>query len=100
MRYQRGSCIICGQGTDTALGFKGSGEAHIAFLIVLGVAEDEASATVSVATNSEPGMVPSGKFVATYRLCARCVREAEPDFPPPVLLMVDGEIPVIEVEEP
>jgi hypothetical protein len=49
-RYLPGSCVSCGQGTDTGLNVKGEGEFHIAFLTQLfGIPQDEAADTVSFA---------------------------------------------------
>ena len=85
MRFERGSCVVCGQGTDTALACKGAAEAHVAFLEMLGVPEGQAESTVSFGTTSS----------RIYRVCARCVRESGRGFPPPVLLTDGAKIPEV-----
>lgn len=62
MRFEKGSCIVCGQGTDTALAFHGEAEWHMAALIVLGVPAAEVEQTYRSATGSDTGKVPAGEF--------------------------------------
>jgi hypothetical protein len=95
VRYQAGSCVVCGNGTDTALAVEGEAEWHIALLIELGVPEAEAPDVVSAGTNSDPGKVPAGRFKAVYRVCAACVERAPADFPAPVLFVEGGTMPMI-----
>ena len=72
-RYGPGSCIVCGQGTDTGFASEGKAEWHTATLIVkLGLPEKEASTLVSISTGNEPGTVRDGRVVLGYKLCGTC----------------------------
>ena len=76
-RYEPGSCIVCGQGTDTGFASKGEAEWHMVTLIMkLGLREEEASTLVSIGTGNEPGTVPDGRFVLGYKLCGNMRGEA------------------------
>lgn len=99
VKYQTGSCIACGQGTDTALGVEGPAEWHVAFLVVLGVPSEQAGAIVSGSTGNPPGSGPRFTYRASYRVCAGCVRDcgAAPPFPAPMLALDGAEIPVIAI---
>lgn len=72
MKYQAGSCVVCGQGTDTVIAFHGEAEWHIAGLRVLGVPEGEDVLAYEAATGSEPGTAPSGETTLQVRVCAAC----------------------------
>jgi hypothetical protein len=79
------------KGTDTGLAFKGEAEWAIAGLLRLGVPEDEASATVSLGTDSDPGKVPPGVITVAFRVCKSCADQAGM----PVGLMAFGQLPTI-----
>jgi hypothetical protein len=66
-RYGPGSCIVCGQGTDTGFASEGKAEWHTATLIVkLGLPEKEASTLVSISTEMSPApSATAGSFWAT-----------------------------------
>lgn len=73
MRYRAGSCVVCGQGTDTAVGVDGEAEWHIAALQLLGVPQEEATGVFENATGCGAGQVPEGRFKGPIRVCAACV---------------------------
>jgi hypothetical protein len=88
-RYEPGSCVICGQGTDTGFASKGQAEWHMVTLIMkLGLREEEASTLVSIGTGNEPGTVLDGRFVLGYELCGTCAEKRGV----PVAPAVDGAI--------
>ncbi len=94
-RFNAGSCVVCGYGTDTALAFQGEPEWCIAGLVALGLHATEAEATFRTGIGRGPhDLVPSFATV-TYRVCATCVRNAKANFPAPVLLYFGAEIPCI-----
>ncbi|MGV0607364.1 hypothetical protein [Mycolicibacterium sp. XJ1904] len=102
-KYQTGSCVACGQGTDTAVAVRGEGEWHVAFLLQLGVPDDHASATVSVGTGCAPGQVPEGVYTTHVRVCTECFAKApfhakSPFHKPvkPALYVEGAELPLIE----
>lgn len=87
---QRGSCIACLNGTDTALGFRGDLEWAAAGLTALGVPEDQAVATVE---NTELPVDEAGRVEAVFQVCASCAAKAGM----PVGLVYGGaKIPTIE----
>ena len=56
MRYQPGSCVRCGRGTDTGFAMEGEAEWQVAVLIAkLGLGNADASHTMSAATGSAAG---------------------------------------------
>lgn len=85
-----GSCIVCLTGTDTALAFAGSLEWKAAALVVLGVPQREAIATVDQFVDG------SDRAAVTIRVCASCVRNSRANFPEPALVYVGGEVPCIQ----
>jgi hypothetical protein len=90
------SCIICLQGCDTGLGFRGEGEWVVAGLMALGIRDfDEAAAVVSLATGTEPGMVPDGVITVGVRCCESCVAQSGTGFPLG-LAVRGGELPCVE----
>jgi hypothetical protein len=96
-QYQTGSCIVCGQGTDTAVGVRGEAEWHVAFMMQLGIPYDQANATHSFATGAAPGHVLDGIHTSHVRVCADCFANS-PFYPKvkPALYIESGELPVIE----
>jgi hypothetical protein len=64
----RGTCIACYTPTDTALALEGEPEWIAAVLVVMGVPNDQAVATIERAPN--PAKV-------TLRVCADCANKAE-----------------------
>jgi hypothetical protein len=86
-RYKPGSRIVCGQGTDTGFSSTGDAEWHMVTLIMkLGLREGEVSTLISISTGDEPGTVPDGRFVLSYKLCGTCAEERGV----PVALTLDG----------
>jgi hypothetical protein len=69
-----GSCVVCLQGCDTALAFRGEAEWVLAGLRVLGLPDDEAAKTLTEVTGCAPGMVPDGKITVPVRVCEACVQ--------------------------
>jgi hypothetical protein len=69
-----GACVVCLQGCDTALAFRGEAEWVIAGLRVLGLPGDEAEKTLTDITGCEPGMVPNGELTVPVRVCETCVQ--------------------------
>ena len=68
----RDSCVVCLQGTDTALALTGEAEWVIASLVALGIPSDQATVLVSSVTGCDPGKVPIGDFTLVFRVCAGC----------------------------
>lgn len=71
------SCVSCFRGdTTTGVAIRGEAEAAIAFLLTVGLPEDQAYATAAVVFEQEmgcdPGMVPSGIHDFPFRICAEC----------------------------
>lgn len=98
--FGRGSCIVCGRGTDTALAFQGEAEWCLAGVVALGVPEDEAYLTLlsgwqEEGRGTQKGQVPCGTLSAVIRVCADCVEAATPNFPKPTLLYRGAELPAI-----
>lgn len=91
---QKGSCIVCLRGTDTALAFRGSIEWVTAGLYALGVPADQAAATVQSSCLPIDG---SGRATATYQVCASCVQKTK--LPKPGLVYDGAEIPCIHQPE-
>jgi hypothetical protein len=71
-----GSCVVCLQGCDTGLAFRGEAEWAIAGLLNLGIPQDQAAATLEAFTGSEPGMVPNGIITVPVRLCEVCLAKS------------------------
>jgi hypothetical protein len=86
------SCVVCLRGTDTGLVFAGEAEWAAAGLVDIGVPEDQAIATVSHGTGSEPGTVPDGDITVMFRLCQVCASKARL----PVGLVASGNLPTID----
>lgn len=90
-----GPCVVCGQGTDTALGFQGDANWVAAGLVVLGVPTEEAMDAVEDYWGG-PDAVPPGEFVQAVQVCAECVAKCPADFPAPGVLMHGVQtVPVI-----
>jgi hypothetical protein len=66
----RGSCVVCMQGTDTGLVFRGPAEFAIAGLVRMGVPQAQGAILVSKATGTAVGSVPSGDIDVPLRVCA------------------------------
>lgn len=96
MRYQAGSCVVCGQGTDTVIAFTGEAEWHVAGLQVLGVPSAEAPGVVEASTGCEPGKVPDGLFTTQVRVCAACIGKSPFARVKPVLATPGADVPVIQ----
>jgi hypothetical protein len=69
-----GSCVVCLQGCDTALAFRGEAAWVIAGLRVLGLPADEAEETLTEITGNAPGMEPDGELTIPVRVCESCVQ--------------------------
>ncbi len=89
------SCCVCLRGTDTALAFQGEAEWLVAGLMQFGIPVREAEATVSIYFGYAVGEVPDGILTMPVRVCSACVSKAKPNFPAPVVVMQDAQIPVI-----
>lgn len=91
------ACVICLRGTDSGIGVEGEAEAHLAFLVALGVPEDEAYNTYrAMNPDLEPGNVRSGRSVVIFRLCSECAARPDPARPVPVGLLTPGRsVPTI-----
>lgn len=87
-----GPCIVCGQGTDTALVFEGDAHWAAAGVMVLGVPQAEAMALVE-ATWDE-GIPLDEVVVQPVRVCAPCVARCRASFPTPRNALL-GDVPVI-----
>lgn len=83
------SCIVCFQGTDTALAFRGSPEWCVAGLLVLGVPKDQAYATFELCHPNPPELM-----TVTYRVCASCASRSG-RVPEPKLTIPGAEIPAL-----
>jgi hypothetical protein len=79
-----GTCIACYKPTDTALGVEGDPEWHAAFLVVLGVPQTEALATIE---RSQPPRR------SVCRVCEACA--AKSPFPKPVLALPGVAVPTV-----
>jgi hypothetical protein len=100
-RYQTGSCIVCGEGTDTGLAVRGEADWHATVLIKLGVPADQALDTVDYGSPGRlPGRLPGERYVELYRVCARCVRSSGAGFRAPVLAVPGADVPVIAQQKP
>ena len=92
----KGSCVVCLQGTDTALGFAGSPEWCAAALQVLGVPEDQALRMMEAHNGSE--QFPD-YMELPVRVCAACVERCPASFPRPVLALPGVQLPTIRPAE-
>jgi hypothetical protein len=77
----RDSCVVCFQGCDTAVAFRGEAEWVVAGLSVLGVPMDQAATTVSMLAECEPGMCPEGQMTVAVRVCEACHAKSRTGFP-------------------
>ena len=68
-----GSCVVCLQGCDTGLAFKGEAEWAIAGMMKLNIPYDEATKMIEQVYGCEPGKVPNGIITVPLRLCESCV---------------------------
>jgi hypothetical protein len=87
------SCVVCLQGCDTALAFRGEAEWVIAGLCVLWVPLDEAGKILTFATGCEPGMVPNGELTVPVRVCETCVQTSGTGMR---VGLVSAEVPVYQ----
>jgi hypothetical protein len=76
------ACIVCGQTTDTGLGFTGEAEWIVAGLKILGVEHDRSALIVSGRTDNPPGKVPVGRFSLAFRVCSDCAEKAQANMEP------------------
>jgi hypothetical protein len=94
-----GSCIVCLEGTDTALGFRGPQEFAAAGLQVLGVPSDQAGATIELLQREEPRDPDWSEWA--FRVCVRCWKKAGiPGIPEPVLAVVGADISTVTYTGP
>ena len=70
----RDSCVVCLQGCDTHLGFRGEAEWCIAGFHVLGMPGEEAVQLVEYVTGHAPGQGPDGIITTVARVCEACVQ--------------------------
>jgi len=96
--YQTGSCIVCGQGTDTAVGVRGEAEWHIAFLTQIGIPYGQSAAmhAEEMGFVSPQSVAADGTYATHVRVCADCF--AKSPFHPkvkPALYVEGGELPLI-----
>ena len=85
-----GTCVVCLQPTDTALGFRGTAEWLAARLVVLGLPNEQAIAMVQNVEGDE----------MMVRVCAACVERCPASFPPPALVLPGRAILTIEQPSP
>lgn len=85
----RDACVVCRQGTDTALGFDGEVEWAMSGLDSLGVPEDRAEAMVLELLGATASAVPAGRLSFLYRVCQACADKAGLK----VGLVVGGPVP-------
>lgn len=64
-----GPCVVCFQGTDTAVAVSGDGTWHAAALMALGVPTTEAMAMIQVDDRRR-----GERWVTTVRVCDQCAR--------------------------
>ena len=92
------SCVVCTQGTDTALGLQGDAEWIIVGLEELGVPRQEATRGFCVAAGTPYPMVLEGDVEYVFVVCTTCVEKANEGrhrrFPSPVLVHTGAGIPV------
>jgi hypothetical protein len=70
------SCLVCLQGTDAALDFRGDAEWMVAGLTVLGIGYDEVASMISRAHGCDVGLVPKDLLTMTFRVCESCVTKS------------------------
>jgi hypothetical protein len=70
------SCIVCLQGCDTGLAFRGEAEWAVAGLRNLGVEHDVSATIIEQMFGCEPGMVPNGIITVPVRVCESCVAKS------------------------
>lgn len=90
-----GTCIACYTPTETALGYSGSLEGHIVFLMKLGVPQSEAESTAELSPMRPVDTDPDhpARYATPYAVCASCAERA--GLPPPVLMAPDAKITTI-----
>jgi hypothetical protein len=66
------SCIVCLQGTDTAIVLQGEPEWVVAVYMKLGIPAEQGSFMVSSGFGCAPGMVPIGEITVQTKLCQDC----------------------------
>ena len=73
-----GSCVVCLNGTETAVAFEGEAEWVIAGFTVLGVMSDQSRATLaeSAPERWQDGKVPAGRVTEAVRVCGDCAGRA------------------------
>lgn len=91
-RFRKGSCVICGKGTDTAIMVRGRGEFAIGVLRLCGVSEWEAAITISNCTGCDIGKIPVGEFDTLMMICVAC---AQPLGVEPALRAIGQPIPML-----
>lgn len=73
----RDSCVLCLEGTDTAVAFVGESEWAIAGMVVLGVDQAAAIMMVEQATGAPPGQAPVDDTRVQVRCCRSCLQASE-----------------------
>lgn len=91
--FRSWSCIMCGQGTDTAIAVVGPPEFHAVILARLGMPDAQAIACVNLAVDK--GQHPDDTTPGYVRVCATCCAAAE--LSQPGLMIEGGEVPVYQV---
>lgn len=84
-QFRKGSCVICGRPTDTAIVVRGMGEYIVGVLVVLGLPHHEACWMVSNATGCDIGKVPIGEVDMPIKVCQRCAGAIPGLIPVPML---------------
>lgn len=87
-----GPCVVCDQGTDTALAFEGVAEWLTAGLMVLGVPRQDAIAMVE--DTWPQGVAFDVVVTQPVRVCAACVARCAAEFPAPGDIVL-GNVPII-----
>ena len=93
-----GTCIACFTPTDTALGYDGSLEGHIAFLEHLGIPADQSLALAEASPDrpADPDPDHPARWAVPYQLCSACAERT--GLPAPVLVVKGAGIPAIRVQ--
>lgn len=101
LRYRKGSCTICGRGTDTGVAIRGEAEWAHAALRTLGVPDWEIVNMISVITGCDLGKVPVGVFTMVITICEACCDRSvfAKRGLKPVVLVHEAAVPVIDQPE-
>ena len=93
VRYRKGSCTVCGLGTDTGIALTGEAEWAVAALMQFGIGQFDALITIGGATGCDPGKVPVGEFTLVVQVCAACCERSALPIKPG--LIASGQLPGI-----